>query len=641
MSDHDKQTKPHPRRAEAEALEAALHRAALERGCTFRTDEEASGRTTLYSARTLTVKVKEDEVSFSAEYDIRAFLDLYRTTTDDAVRRLLFEVASACCYCIDDKCTTLLMAEERTIRYEGRAKKLCGPYRHDLDIHVTPETLPACLEIVHMVFAHTYPWMHRDLAVVPNEVTYAVVEKEPFYLLGYVQRHGPFSPKDDEWVAQLLKRDEAGRRKVDVLLEAVGRPEAERFVGATDDFVNGASYDFVFGVLAERKPATMPEGAVCRKVRGGTWAVYNSSAGDYKSVWRHFTERFYGLEKTGYDDSRIPFEHYDEVGRFRDVHIPVDAELPADSGYVVQATHSPNERLAGFSNGGETDYPLYRDRSFDAMKRTWERFPHAQYLVRVAIHSSFGKPIIGFDGVPVDDLSVIPEDFETYELQGGYWRRLSYKHFNGGYQAWWEAIDRSAPSAVPMHTMHHPRGFNEYRYDARGGYSEIGIPMRRLGRRSCELVELRPMRLLGKLEAPPTSVVTEGDIRRYFDLPENAERGSYYIVYTQVRIRSSSSPKGGWRYFDKPFVQGVRAAEGAAVPDGLSEHAIGGGTYVKAAEDLPNGVLGWQTDEIVADVEKETGRFYESARPFIYHQLDYGSRYVLYVPVRQAGAMLP
>jgi hypothetical protein len=612
-------------------LVAPLHRAALANGCSFRVDETENGRTIVYSVRNLRIKLDDGRVSLTGAYDIRAFLKLYRGTDDDITRKLLFDAATPCCYCIDDKCTTLLMADQRTIRYEDQAKKLCGPYRHTLRIDVNSDNASACVAIVNMMLEHTYPYMHRNLTVVPNEVTYKLAETDEFFVLGYSQKHSPISPSDEEFAASLLRKDETGRRKIDTLLEAAHLTHVRRYVGAVDDFVSGVSYSFLFGIMVGTRPDILPEGAVCRKVRGGQWAVYNSSAGCYRSVWRHFTERFYEVEHQGYDSSRIPFEYYDQDGCFSDVHIPVDSDMPADSGITWQVTHTPNELLAGYGNYAETDYPLYTDRPFDEPKRIGELFPHAQCLTRVSIHALFGKPLFCFEGVAVDDLSAIPEGVELYHMQGGYWRRLGWKHFNGGYQGWGEAFDARADSALPVWDMHHPRGFNEYVYNARGGYSEIGVPMRLVGKRRFELVELPPQRVIGKLEAPPESVVTQADQERFYDMPENAEEGTYVIGFTQVLIQSPVADNL-WAYFDKPLVQGVLAKPNASAPDGLSEFTLDSGLYVKVTEGIPNGVLGWELGRI-ENVEKETGRAHDQTRQFVYKQCAYGKSYELYVPV--------
>jgi len=398
-----------------------------------------------------------------------------------------------------------------------------------------------------------------------------------------------------------------------------------------DDFLHGACYTFIFGVLTDKKPApgALPEGVVCRKVRSGEWAVYNSTAGQYKSIWRHFTERFYKLERKGYDSSRIPFELYDEEGRFSDVHIPVDADMPAHSGLVLQVLHTPNEKLAGFRQYAEADYPLYRDYPFDVRQKIGELFPHAQYIVKVHIHSLFGKPLMDFTGVPVDDLSIITEGVELYDIQGGYWKRVGWKHFNGGYQGWGEAFGARLETVLPVWDVHHPRGFNEYIYNVRGGYCEITVPMRILGERRYELVELLPQKVIGKMEAPPGSVVTEADIERFYNMEENSEKGTYVIGYTLITVNESRV------YYDKPLVKGVLTKPDlAAVPEGYHLYTLNGGAYVKVVEDIPNGVLGWEGWSIMADLPAKTGYVHDDARQFIYKQCDYGKHYELYIPVR-------
>lgn len=125
------------------AILDALHETALANGCDFREEETEMGIMRTYSLRNLVIRQINARVSLYGEYDLRAFLKLYRETGDERVRAVLFEAASPCCYCIDDKCTTLLMADARTIAWNGREKKLCGPYRHSLAFDVTEENLSA------------------------------------------------------------------------------------------------------------------------------------------------------------------------------------------------------------------------------------------------------------------------------------------------------------------------------------------------------------------------------------------------------------------------------------------------------------------------------------------------------------------
>ena len=54
------------------------------------------------------VRVDNAGVTLSIAYDVRAFLDFYRNQADEATKALLFEAAIPCCFCISDKCTTLL-----------------------------------------------------------------------------------------------------------------------------------------------------------------------------------------------------------------------------------------------------------------------------------------------------------------------------------------------------------------------------------------------------------------------------------------------------------------------------------------------------------------------------------------------------
>lgn len=179
------------------------------------------------------------------------------------------------------------------------------------------------------------------LKLYKNEVTYKIVEKENFYLVGYMTRHNSLSKSDEELVKSVLT-DEVKRN---ALKSAAGK-ESEtdlQYIGAIDKFIDGNTYEFLFGVMTGSKPASLPEGVVCRKINAGEWAIYNSTADDYKSIWKHFSSNFYNTEHKGYDRSRIPFEYYDKNGRLYDVHIPVDADCPADSGKYIRVTEDiPN-----------------------------------------------------------------------------------------------------------------------------------------------------------------------------------------------------------------------------------------------------------------------------------------------------------
>ena len=602
-----------------------LHDIALQIDCRHRIDEDETGKTIVYSARNFKVHVKDQSVSFEGDYDNRAFLKLYRETDSKAIQALLFHAAEPCCYCINDKCTTFLMAKQRTLTLDGKTKKVCAWNRHHLTINVTPETLDACVAIAAMMFEYAYPFpiKHADLFY-QNEVTYTMAEKDAFYIIGYLQRHSQISPSDEDFVASLLRKGDDGARKIDGLLQAVGQADNGKYVGATDNFINGVLYDFLFGVLTDQKPATLPEGAICRKVRSGEWAVYNSSAGDYKSIWKHYTERFYDAEHKGFDRARIPFEYYDANGKFYDVHIPVDVDMPADSGRVITLQHMPNTLLAGYSSYGEADHPLYQDdRPFVTQDKLRELFPLADKVVRAWVHALFGKPIRNIEGVIVDDYTPIPDGLERIELKGGYWRLAGRRHFNGGGEDW--PFDVQLDSRVSLNVCQHPRAFNSYEYNARGGYTEIGVPMRIQGMPTYEAVELPPQRVIGKLEAPPEAIVTDEEMQHFYDLPENKDPGSYVIGYTVVQRKSGI-------YFDKPLIKGVLANAETPVPEGLSEFMLEGGRYIKVSEDALNGGPGWDIEILPYDLEKDTAYKANLKRQFLIKQNDFGKRFDLYIP---------
>jgi hypothetical protein len=277
-----------------------LHNTVVAHGCAHRIAplEEQPGHRITYSARDLIIEVCGEDVSFTGTYDIRAFLQLYRDTDSRTVRELMFKAAAACCYCIDDKCTTLLMGPERTIAFDGKHKKLCGPYRHSLHIKATPENLPACREIADMMFAYTTPHMHRDLFH-DNTVPHTVAHRDPLRAIGYLHTQNAFSISTEAFVKNCLTAREDGFRPVDELLHGAGQADTGEYIGVTLNFCNGANYEFLFGVVCDRFPDKLPENAMSLKIGAGDWAVYNSSANEYPSIWRNFTDHFYDEEKSG------------------------------------------------------------------------------------------------------------------------------------------------------------------------------------------------------------------------------------------------------------------------------------------------------------------------------------------------------
>ena len=65
-----------------------LHDTALSHGCAFRIDEKEDGKTLQYSVRNLRISNGQEGIFLEGEYDIRAFLQLYRETADDLVKKL-------------------------------------------------------------------------------------------------------------------------------------------------------------------------------------------------------------------------------------------------------------------------------------------------------------------------------------------------------------------------------------------------------------------------------------------------------------------------------------------------------------------------------------------------------------------------
>ncbi|NLF00589.1 MAG: hypothetical protein GX601_06380 [Anaerolineales bacterium] len=561
-------------------------------------------------------------MSFAGEYDIRAFLKLYRETADEKIKELLFRAAVSCSYCINDKCTTFLMARNRTTEWNGRVKKLCAFFRHRLNIPVTGDTIAACVRIAEMMFEYTYPYMHADLFY-ENNVTYTTVSRDEFYIVGYMARHNALSKSDDELVKSVL----ADSSKLDALYTATGQTDNGRYVGATDKFANGNDYEFIFGVIADRKPETLPDQVVCRKIRGGEWAVYNSSAHDYKSIWRDFSANYYNNERKGYDTARIPFEFYSRDGSFFDVHIPVDGDMPADSAKTVTMQFFPQLRVAGFPTIGETDHPLHVDYGFDIEKRLTEAFPFADRLIGIYLHAFFGKPMRHGVFYAYDDLTPVPNDIPRTNLKAGWFLVEGRKHFNGGVSDY--PFDRPINFRTKVDDMHHPGLWLDVRYPhARGGHIELANPAQIVGNRRFEVVELPSQRVIGKLEAPPESIVTDEEKEAFYTLPENSQKGTYMIGYTVCE------PSKAGVYYDKPLVKGVLCDAGTPPPRGLSEYYLEAGKFVKITEDAPNGEPGWEIEWLPEKIKDETGCEADMSRQFIIKQTDFGRSYEFYIPCK-------
>ncbi|MHB0876007.1 MAG: GyrI-like domain-containing protein, partial [Anaerolineae bacterium] len=410
------------------SVASALHGHAVAHSCAYRVEagETGGSHTLIYSGMGLEVRVDGEAVTLRTDYDLRAFLDFYRNRADEATKALLFEAAIPCCFCMDDKCTTVLT--DRRIYLGGKVKQLCGPYRHRLELAVTAASVGLMGPILDMAFRYCAPDMHQDVSS-RNDVTYAVESAPEFYVVGYRHRSTMLSVRTEDFVKGCFDRGEDGQSKLDALAEAIGHSGKADYVGVTRDFADGLDYVYVLGVACEADdvPATLPEGAEAVRIAAGEYAVYNSSVRDYASLWRHFKERFHEAEQKGYDVSRLPFEHFDAEGRFYDLSIPVAAGLPADSGVRKRVVRTPDVRLAGYLVWQETDFPLYKDVG-NVEERLRRAFPNAERYVHAYTHSRPGQPACEKHGVELGPFDAIPDGMEEMTIRGGYWHACSYPY---------------------------------------------------------------------------------------------------------------------------------------------------------------------------------------------------------------------
>jgi len=604
-----------------------LHEIAIENGCKYKIEKAADGNVDIiYSTRNLVINISNYFVRFSGEYDIRAFLKLYKSSSDYILKELMFNTAIPCEYCINDKCTTFLMAKERTIEFNGEKKKLCGPYRHRVDISVTADNIYQCKSILSMMFEYVYPYMHKDIFY-ENTVNYANSKKGAFYIVGFRHVNNNLTQSIEDFVKECLKINDDGKRKIDEVLSVTKTFDNGKYFGATTNFANGVLYDFIFGIETKKLPKELPDNMVILKIHEGDWAVYNSTANNYKSIWTHFTERkYYEKEKKGFDSSRAFFEIYDKEGNFSNVHIPVDKELPRDNGKHMLLTHMPDFSIAGYKTYAETDYPLSKDFDFDWNDKYREISPYATYKLGVPIHAIFGKPIQFIGGVVIDDTISVPDYAEIIPIKGGYWNFEHFDHFTGDYYNW--TFDMPYKSIKEMN-LNHPRAFLEFHYYCRGGYCTTGGPTRIVGKKTFEVVNLDPKVVFGKMEAPPESIVTDNDINDFYNEKSNSVQGSCAIGFTYT-FDYPNSP-----HFDKPIVKGFFPKEGSVLPNDYSRLRLDGGRFVKITEDIFNGEPGWEIEGYMhgKEVEKETGLKVDHSRQAIVIQYDYGKFYEIYVPV--------
>lgn len=611
---------------EARKVVLALHQVALDNGCHYRVRPgDASGKHEIvYSAMSYCLRIDGPRVTLVTAYDIRAFLDYYRHQADETAQALLFNAAAPCEYCIDDKCTTLI--SDHTIAYQGKRKKLCGPYRHWLVIaDITLQNLPAVQAIAAMAFRYCTPAMHTDLFY-ENEVSYRTEDAPEITILGFRYAAASFGVKIEDFIRECLAPGEDGKRRIDTLIELTGQADSGRYIGVTTDFLTSTCYHFTFGIACPRAsiPSELPQGVAIVRVQAGPYAVYNTSAGDYRSVWQRFNEAYYDAERKGYDTSRVPYEYYDRDGRFGDVHIPVSADCPKDSGRRTRVLLTPDIRLAGISTCSENDHPFYQDVT-GLQEKLLEYFPHAERVMRGWIHAKPGWPMTEFTGVEVDALDVIPPELEIITIRGGYWNVVAYPYFRSGE---FEIFSTPYRPRFEVDLLAHPRAFLELYYTGRGLYSEVYTPIRLMGERRVELVERPVTLLIGKEEAPPASVVTAADMRAFYDLDANVEKGRCVLAYHFELHR-------GQYYFQKPVIKGAEVADIARVPAGMQAFTLEGGRYVRLSETLPNGELDWSLGGYAfKEMEKETGYQLDLSRLFIVEQMEYGRAFALYVPVK-------
>ena len=130
-------------------------------------------------------------------------MKLFNEAENHITKSLLFEALRPCTYCISDKCTTLLMEKARTLELDGKTKKACSMWGQWPMLTVTEDNLSACVEIVKAVLSDAVNngEKHADLRV--NDISYEMVDRAGFYILGYRLRHSEVSPSEEEFVKGL------------------------------------------------------------------------------------------------------------------------------------------------------------------------------------------------------------------------------------------------------------------------------------------------------------------------------------------------------------------------------------------------------------------------------------------------------
>ena len=617
------------------AIINAIHYIALAHGCTHETNnlpkENGNNAKTVtrYSLRKLTVTEDSDEITVTIRTQFTGLKRLFETTDDPVVRKILFDSIRVCTHCISDKCTSLLMAPARTLNLNGENKKSCSMWGQTVKMNVSHGNINTCLKIMdyYLDEAETAEEKHADVRC--NEIKYSLANKNEFYIAGYCHNRTAISAPDEEAVQALLP-------KMPGLCAAFGAPDGN-YAGAVTNFVNGSQYDFIFGVMLDEKPGAekLPEGAVLQKINAGEWAVYNSSLSDYKSIWRHYTDKFYKLEKKGWDAARVPFELYDKNGTWRDVHIPVDADAPEEAGKTAVWEYRPDFTVAGWERAGEEDHPDWFDNtSIEKRLREILKKPGTVNF-GYSLHQYYGKPMRFSSFVIADDTLEIPEDFMRRTIKGGLWRINSNRHFNGGAEIWEMKEPRKLPFEKQKLCLDHPRVFATCSYKARGGYDETWIPFRMQGKYVFETVELPPLKVFAKTEDPLNGrTVPDEELRTYYSLRGNANPGTLIVGYKPAFFNNKIM------LYAEPLIKGVIAGE--TVPDGFETYTLEGGRFVKITEVNPDGSLylrgepGWDA-EFINFPDKEAPEIKgntDFSRTFRMLQTGYGKYYELYVPLK-------
>ena len=184
-----------------------------------------------------------------------------------------------------------------------------------------------------------------------------------------------------------------------------------------------------------------------------------------------------------------------------------------------------------------------------------------------------------------------------------------------------------------LHYFNHPRGFNEYYYRARGGYSEISIPIRTQGTMTYEEVTLNDCRLFAKLEDPINNItVPDTELHSLYNLAFNSQPGSLIVAFKMKVLNDIP-------FFSEPLIKGVFASEDVNAPEGFTEIFLKGGKFIKITELNPDGSPhlsmepGWEVEEIrcfPSDVHPQQVDYTRHCRMV---QSGSGRYYEYYIPI--------